>query len=189
MPRTILAVTFIVFLALIAGGIWLWWPEYQEYAELRKEVERKEDLLEEKKAYFADLEKVSQDLLSYKEEFDKIEAAFPDDPLVVNLLKFAQDKASENGVIAKSLSVEERASAKGGSQEIRFSGTFTGSYSSLKSFLEAVYQNTRLVEVENISFSAPGEGDIFDMKLSFMTRAFASPTAAEGGEGLPFPIE
>ena len=82
MPRTIIIITVLVFLGVIVGGVFLWWPEYQEFMELRKELENRKIALEQKRAYFVELEEISRKLKDYQKEFEKIDSAFPEKPII-----------------------------------------------------------------------------------------------------------
>ncbi len=174
MPRTIIIIITLVFLGVIIGGIFLWWPEYQEFMELRKELENRKITLEQKRVYFAELKEISQKLEDYQEEFEKINLAFPEKPLIPAIMNFIQNIASENGLIAADLGNYNVSSVgEGKFREITFSGSFSGSYPALKSFLSAIYNNTRIIEVETISFGSSEEGgEIFGFEVSFKTHAF-----------------
>ncbi len=184
MPRTIIIITVLLFLASIAGGFFLWWPEYQEFMALRKELQRKEEALQEKIEYFKNLREISKKLEDYPEEMGKIESALPDPPLEPAFLRFVQVAASENGLVTDSLG-NVAVSRSQGVREITFSGSFSGSYSALKNFLSAVYQNARMINVESISFGGGGEEGktIFDFEIGFKTHGFSEKSGGEAPEG------
>ncbi len=187
MPRSIIIATVLLFLVAIVGGFFLWWPEYQEFMALRKELRKKEEALQEKIAYFEDLRKVSEELEDYSEEMEKIESALPDPPLEPAFLRFVKIIASENGLVTNNLG-SISSSQNRGIRDITFSGSFSGSYSSLKSFLSAIYKNARIIDVESISFTGGKEGEtLFDFKLGFRTHAFSEKSGAESTEEGGFP--
>ena len=177
MPRIIIIITVLVFLGVIVGGVFLWWPEYQEFMELRKELEDRRIALEQKRAYFAELKEISQKLEDYQEEFEKIDSAFPEKPLIPAIMNFIQNIASENGLVAAGLGdYNVSLAGEGKFREIAFSG----SYSALKSFLSAIYNNARIIEVETITFGSSEEGgEIFEFKVGFKTHAFPAEKEKE----------
>ena len=177
--KIIIIVIVLIFLAVILTGIFLWWPKYQEFTVLREDVKERRVALEQKIIYFKGLEELSKKTENYQEEFDKIESAFPEDPSIPAILRFIQTTASENGLITDNLG-GYNISSGAEFRNINFSGSFSGSYAALKSFLSAVYQNTRIIEVEYITFEAPTEGGVFNLRLDFRTHAF--PVQKEGQE-------
>jgi len=181
MPRIIIIITVLVFLGVIVGGVFLWWPEYQEFMELRKELENREMALEQKRAYFAELKEISRKLEDYQEDFEKIDSAFPEKPLIPAIMNFIQNIASENGLVAAGLGDYDISLTKEGKfREIAFSGSFSGSYSALKSFLSTIYNNARIIEVETITFSSSEEGGkIFEFEIGFKTYAFPAEKEKE----------
>ncbi len=172
MPRIIITITVVLFLAAIAGGFFLWWPEYQEFTALRRELDNKEKALEAKIAYFKELKEASRKIEEYTEEFEKVSSALPDSPLEPAILRFVETTASENGLLVEKLGGVKTSQSKG-FKTIAFSGGFSGSYSSLKNFILAVYQNSRIVEIETISFGTKEENSLFNFEIGFKTHAFS----------------
>lgn len=166
---------------LILGGVFLWWPEYQDFSDLRLKVERKEMEIRQKEEYFVKLKVLSEKLEGYSEELAKIDSALLVDPSIPALFDFIQKTSSESGLILESLSMGKISSLKdlAGVQKISFSVSVSGSYSAFKNFLSVIYKNTRLIEVESIAFSSSEEKVLFTFDLILGTYSYQELKAEE----------
>lgn len=181
-----------ILILLIIGGYFLWWPKYQEFRNKRLEIEGKEADIRQKQEYFSKLEGFSNKLSEYTDEIVKVNSALPDDPSVAALFIFFQKISSENGLILENTDLGRLFSPEAlgvFDEEIKkmpFSVSVSGSYSALKNFLSAIYRNTRLVEVNSITFSYPEEGGLFTFDLALETYTH-QPTKAQEIEELGIP--
>lgn len=174
MPRILISTISIALTILIA--IFLLWPKYLKLANLEGQIKAKETELKFKAEYYQELSFLSEKLKrEFPEELEKISSALPTNPSPPSLYQFLQKTASENGLILKSIgsfSISP-STALPGIKEITLSSLeFSGSYSSFKNFLSALEKNSRIIEVENISFSAPTEGEMLDFKLTIKTHSY-----------------
>lgn len=180
MSRLIPIISILLIILIIAGGYFLWWPKYQQFEDLRIKVTNKTERIRQEEEYFVELDALSKKLAEYEPELEKINSALPLElnPSIPALFNFVQKKGSENGLILKDINLEKVSlktpveSEK--VQNIVFTILVSGSYSSLKNFLAAIYNNERLIEVEKISFSEPKEAakGIFDFTLQLKAHVF-----------------
>jgi len=162
----IIAICIVIVIAL---GVLLIWPKYQILKASLVNVEKKAAELNYLNDYFADIKKISEDFKKYEAEFLKVESALPSDPFLPSLLKFIQTKASENGLILKGFSSVSVSSFVKDSdiKEQYLSIELSGFYPAFKNFLAVLEKNERLIEIEQISFSASKEKEpmIFNLGI------------------------
>ncbi len=162
----IIAICVVVVIAL---GVLLIWPKYQILKDSLVNVEKKAAELNYLNDYFADLKKISEDFKKYEAEFLKVESALPSDPFLPSLLKFIQTKASENGLILKVFSSGSFSPLAKDSdiKEQYLSIELSGFYPAFKNFIAVLEKSERLIEIEQISFSASKEKEpiIFNLGI------------------------
>lgn len=189
MHQRIIPIVIVGLLILLAiGGYFFWWPKYQDFGDKKLEVEGKETEIKQKEGYLSRLEVFSDKMSEYSDELAKIDSALPADPSIAALYIFLKTASSENGLILKDTdlgalySSETLVTSEDRIQKMPFSISVSGSYLAFKNFLSVVYRNTRLIEVNSISFSSPEEGeDLFTFNLALRTHAYQE--IEEEGEG------
>jgi len=161
-----LAITLALVVLFLAGGYFFWWPRYNEYKTNGKILEYKGLETENKRNYLEEIEAKINILSDYQEEIIKINSAIPIyDFSEVALFSFIQKTCSENGLVLLNLGLADQQSVQDINRQVSgkkvweitslpFDISVAGSYSSLKNFLSAVYKNSRIIEVEAVSFSA-----------------------------------
>lgn len=188
MQRSILIIIVSFLILLIVGGYFLGWPKYQEFEDKKLEVEGKDTEIKQKQEYLSKLEVFSDRLSEYSDELAEIDFALPTEPSIAALFIFFQKISSENGLILKDtdlgglFSSETLGTPGERIQKMPFSISVTGSYPALKNFLSAVYRNTRLIEVNSISFSSPEEEGLFTFNLALETHAYQPKAEKEKAE-------
>lgn len=163
---------------VIAGVYFFWLPKYGEYDSSFKILKSKEGELERKSVYLAEIEAKLNALTDYEDEISKINTAIPIyDFSEVSLLSFIQKVGSENGIVLTDMEIALRkdenpiASISGNGswkmRELVLNAAVSGSYDSFKSLLKAIYLNSRMIEVNSISFKSKDENKYdFDLELS-----------------------
>ena len=160
----------ILLLSILIVGVFLVFPRCQDLRALRLEIGKRNAELQSKEKYFSNLQEASRELEKYQSELSKIDSALPSDPSLPSLFNFLQKASSQNGLILEDIGVfsvtvsEENPEIK----EINLNLGASGSYSSFKNFLSTLEKSARLIEIENISFSAPEEKESsfsFDLKI------------------------
>ena len=192
MSRVIPVIIVIILIALILGGYFLLWPKYQEFKSKKLELETKDESIRQKEEYLSKLESSVNKLSEYVNELSKIDTALSVDPSKPNLYNFILKISAENGLILNSVDVGEISSEEEGVQKIPLSISVSGSYAAFKNFLSVIYKNTRLFEINSISFSSPSETEegreLFTFGLVLKTHVYKEAKVKEvemGEEGIP----
>jgi len=170
-PKNLLFILIIAVYALVVSAYLVWIPKYQELVNLKEELKIKTEALDQKQRYFSKLTNLSVKLEKYQKEIDKIVLALPeenDEPAVYN---FLQKTTGESGLILDNIASSAGAQAASSGTELQnkkmsFSLDLSGSYLSFKNYLSDIYNNSRLFEVESITFSTPKENGLFSFKIS-----------------------
>lgn len=135
-------------------------PKYNDFKRLKNEVSKKESDLNQQEKYYLNLQKISTDLENYKDPLEKIESAVPDNFSLASLLNFFQVKASESGLVLKTLGSAKAPSRKGEVskgklkekiKEHYISLSLIGTLPSFENFLLEIEKSSKLIDVENIS--------------------------------------
>jgi len=166
MPRYLISIILIVIIVLV--GIFLLWPNYLKYQNLQKQLEVKREEFKNKEKYYQELFQISERLKEYPEEISKIDKALPSSPSLPSFYNFLQKASFENGLILKKIG---DFSTKQSTKKPEIKGTTIpievfGPYSAFKNFLFALEKSSRIIEVDNISFSTPKEGEVFNFELN-----------------------
>ena len=165
MPRPIIiAISFYLILAL---GILLISPKYQDLNLAKKTIEEKKDKIQIKEEYFSNLRKISDELERYSESLAKIDSALPPEPFLPDLFNFLQGISSQNGLILKEIRLGTSGQRLPKIRETYLSFSVLGFYPSFKNFLSNLEKSARSIEVENIDFtlSIKEAPTSFDLKI------------------------
>lgn len=183
MPRLIIIVISLVLAVVL--GLTLTWPKYQNLNSIQANIERQENELQSKTAYFSQIKDISEELVEYEDELSKISSALPLSLSLPSLFYFLQKTASETGLILKDITLIGVDVPKVGTgaekqqlsraKEIRVNLTLAGSYTSIKDFLLAVEKSAKLIEVSSLSFLAEEKEEsegIFTFKVDVKTYSY-----------------
>ncbi len=173
MQKVIISI-FIIFLCLILGVIFFWWPEYKNVANLKLEIKERKAELENKNKYFSELDSISLKLKEYGSEFSKIDSALPATPIAPGLINFLAEKSSQNGLILEKVNLDKISPLEQDSkiQKISLSLSLSGFYPALRSFVYSLQKSAKLIEVDSIMFSQPQPGGIFSFNLKIKTYSY-----------------
>ena len=160
MSRNLLESLIIVLIAL-TFGVLLVMPKYNETLDLQeKDAQAKTDL-KNKNDYFEQLKKIDSQLKNYSDNLTKIKTALPDNPEAPALANFVQSASSQSGLILKNLTygynnstlkpAAENAVATVQALDMQLS--LSGSYPAFKDFLSRIEKSSRLIEVQEITFT------------------------------------
>jgi Tfp pilus assembly protein PilO len=171
MEKKLLNAIIIFGLSFVIGLVFSF-PKFQQMRVAQKQLESKETELEEKKAYFKEIDILSEKLKEHPEELAIVDFALPDDFSLPFLFDFFEKIISRNGLSLTNIS--QSSSPQSSSRSSRSSAieenleetepgdklgegrtnlSLAGSYSSFKNFLYSVEKSARLIEVENTYFS------------------------------------
>ena len=141
-------------------------PKYQYLISLNEKVSETRFDVESQERYFQGLSETSQELKKYETSLLKISSALPRQSSLPELLNFLQKASSQTGLSLAGLSPFSTGPAKEGKLgETKLNLAVVGSYSAFKDFISVLEKSSRLIEVDNISFSSPKEG-LFTFNLS-----------------------
>ncbi len=176
MKNPILLVS-IFFLILILGIIFLWWPQYQAFNNLKEEIKVKKIELQAKEEYFSYLEEIPSKLKNYDSELKKIDSALPSSPEVLHLLNFVWEKSLQNGLILEKIEIGNTSPLKDNGKEleilkIHLGFSFSGSYLAFKNFISELQKSARLIEVEELSFKTITQKEIFSFDLKIWSHFY-----------------
>ncbi|MDP2966935.1 MAG: type 4a pilus biogenesis protein PilO [bacterium] len=162
-------ITIVSFLIVIVTTVAILWPKFQELKIIQKNIEEKRLELQTKEEYFLKLSETKTKLEGYQEEVSRINSALPDNPSLPSLFNYLQKTSSESGLVLEKISPFTVSFSEDfpNLQETVFNIGVTGSYLSFRNFLSILEKSSRLIGVENISFSSPEEKEsfVFDLKL------------------------
>lgn len=187
MVRNSLLISGVCLIISLVLGLTLIYPKSQDLAILRKQVKEKEAELESLKAYFADLQDISQELQKYQSQLSKIDSALPEKSSFPEILDFIQKSASQSGLLLieigqivttrRTEEVPPEEIPPEGAEEVpkevktsriketRINLKLIGDYASFKNFLPLLEQSARLFEIENLSFSSTEKGLDFNLVI------------------------
>jgi len=160
-------VSFLIVIVITAVSLW---PKFQELKIIQQKVEEKRLELQTKKEYFLKLGETKSRLEAYQEEVSKINSALPDNPSLPSLFNYLQKTSSELGLVLEKINPFTVSFSQDlpNLQETVFNIEVSGSYSSFRNLLSFLEKSSRLIEVENISFSfseEKKESFVFNLKL------------------------
>jgi Tfp pilus assembly protein PilO len=172
MPRHLAIIIGLI--SLLALGIAVVFPKYQNLNLLQLKVKEKEAEFQSGKEYFSNLDDISEKLKKYEENLSKINSALAAEPGLPALFNFLQTATSQNGLVLRKIAptlptpLKEELVKEGWSPAIRETGinlTVTGYYPSFKNFLSTLEKTARMIEIESISFSTGEEVGPIDFNL------------------------
>ncbi len=159
-----IAIVLIITAIIVFGFFWVG-PQYNKFKTLQDELGRKMADYVAQRDYYAAVEKAYQEIIIKEDELSKIDDALTSDPVLGRTVYYLQQAAQENGLILKNLSLSKsggnnKTKTKAESeevQEISFSVSLLGSYTSLGGFLTSLESSSRIFEVASISFGTEKE--------------------------------
>lgn len=167
----ILSVSLLLAFGLGFGTLF---PKSQHLQTLQNAIQKRQQELKAEQEYFLNIKQIKDRLAEYPEALAKISSALPVGHSVPSLLNFLQKASSQSGLVLKEISPFTTSPAKeaAGIKATQLSFTVVGSYNSFKNFISTLEKSARLIEIENISFSSPKEGDLFTFSLRITTHSY-----------------
>lgn len=169
-------VTFLIASLLI--GVFYTFPAYNSLSSKKEEVNLKSKELSNLKEYISHLHELEEKLEENSESLKKIDWALPEKISIPQIFEFIKKIATENGLtviqlgeFTETLSKKEKKFSN--LKEVSFPLSLAGTYFSLKNFISALEKNSKIFEIEEISFSYPKtEKEPFIFKLLIKTYSF-----------------
>ena len=162
-----LLIIAICLVASLVVGTFVIWPNYKSLVSAQEQARYVQADLENRKAYYQEIAKISEEFNKYPDEISKINSALPSEVAMPTVFDFFQKRASEAGVILSQESIGSIAAKKDDPsiKQYDFSLGLAGSYENFKNFLSILEKSARIIEVENISFSSPAKNDPYSFNL------------------------
>jgi len=188
MARTLITM-ILIFGILILGFVYLGpaWSEYsatrQATQELQEISQELDNLIINKDQLISSVNRIS------KENLDRMDVALPSNKKAAELLVFFESVAGKNSLVLKNIDLEEKILAErtslgnprpgsaiantnrpsGEVNELPITMNLLGGYDSFKNFLRDLEQNLRIIDVENINFSATSNSSVFTFGIKVKT--------------------
>ncbi len=145
----------ILFLASLIIGLAVLLPKYQDLSATSASVKIEREKVKIEKEYYSSVLSISEELKDYETELSKIGSSLPEDASLPSLLNFLEKAVSQAGLIIDSISPSSSSPSPDlkNVREVRVSMTVSGDYSAFKNLVSILERSSRLIEVENISFS------------------------------------
>jgi len=166
-------ITIICLTVALGLGIGFVNPKYQEYKDIKKEIERKENELSVNSQYFENLRTIKERLKEYESSFTIIDCAFPSFFSIPGFFLNMQKISSGSGMILSQIgggSINEKEEFK----ERSYSFSPRGTFSNFLNFLYALEKSAKIIEVEGFSFSFADGGieDPISFDISIKTYSY-----------------
>ncbi|MDP2735195.1 MAG: type 4a pilus biogenesis protein PilO [bacterium] len=156
---------------LVAGAVGIGtvftWPSWQDYQLLATQLRERQQELENREAYYADLREIAERLSEFPEELAKVEAAIPDDPGLPSLYDFMQSEAALSGMNLRTISalIDSKGEGVQEMQVIPVTLELSGSYGAAKEFLSRLKVASRMTSLQSLNVSGAQESGLFNVTL------------------------
>lgn len=151
-----LIIVIIMLVAAVVLGVILVWPKFQDFQQIQSDVDQKQSELDSKTSYYSKIKEIWSKLEEYKDVLTRIDSAFPVAYSVPALFYYLQRTTGETGLVMENLTLGGFSGERIKETDVTLQAS--GSYASLKTFLEALENSVRFFKVKNISFSSPDKG-------------------------------
>jgi len=159
--------------AIIIGSVFTF-PKYREYLKVAQKLANQKMFLENQAQYYKEIEETFRKLETKREIVDKITSMLPKKLDSASLINYFNTASQKHGLLLKDILITSGSSFAEIERIQRHQITlkFLGNYSSFKNFLVSLEKNARLFEVDQITFSAPQEKDIYDFEVQLTVYSY-----------------
>jgi len=209
MPRRLTIINLVLFALILAASVFLFLPKYRELKAESGVLKEKSKALKMKNDYYLNLRLVAKRLDEKKDYLNKIDSALPKRislPAIFNFIEkisdesgLSIDKIDSTGLDNSSAEVNydkeaDNDNLNGISQikKVILSVSLSGTYSSFKNFLNLLYKNARIFNVNSINLSSGSssagdektngskeETGIFNFSLSLETYVLPTESSSQ----------
>ncbi len=170
-PRFIILTA--IFGTIIIGSVFTF-PKYKEYLKVAQKLVNQKTFLENQAQYYREIEETFRKLETKREIVDKIASILPKKLDSASLINYFNTVSQKHGLLLQDILI-----TSGGSfpkieriQSHQITLKLLGTYSSFKDFLVSLEKNARLFEVDQVTFSAPEEKDIYDFEVQLTVYSY-----------------
>ena len=196
MPRLLIAVTFFAAALVLTFGYAR--PEWRKFKTIESEITELEEIGREFDELISSRDHLLERINAVsKEDLARLERLLPSGAHAADFLTALEGIAVEGGIALRRIDLASPESAKaesslsqpgtsarqqprpaaapvsapeaGKTGIVPFSAQVSGSYPAFKKFLAGLERNTRLIDVEEISFSSGGKAEIIDFTVKAKT--------------------
>ncbi len=163
-----LLITIIFIVSSLVGGLYVVYPQYENYQRQLKEKEVLQEELENVMVYVAELKAIEKKIEENKDYFEKIKKAFPEDHDAPSLFLYLEGLMEENNLTPESsfgdFSVQEYRYDETEHSRIKetvFSLNLAGNYRDMKNFFRETERLMRIITINNIRIEGEGSPNPF----------------------------
>ncbi len=135
MPIRPILIIVMLIIALVLG-VTLVWPKFQDFKQVRAEVEQKEAELNSKTEYYFIIQEIWGRLEGYADVLTQIDAALQKGYSIPALFNYLQQTAGQTGLILEDLTFKGVSGDK--VKEISINLRVSGSYSAFQNFISYI---------------------------------------------------
>ncbi len=153
-----LATTIILLVGSLVGGFYVVHPHYAEHQRKVAENETLYEELENLVNYINELKIIKNNINKNKENFAKLETAFPEDHDVPSFFLYIEQQIEDKDlVLSGDLGGFNLKNHQQGEEdhprikEVQFSLSFAGDYNKIKRFFREIETLIRIIKIENIN--------------------------------------
>lgn len=170
-PRIIILLALLG--TIIIGSVFTY-PKHIEYLKVSQDLANKKMFLTNQALYYQEIEENFKKMEEKREKIDKIIAMLPTKLDYASLINYLRMSAFQYGLFLETIQIEPKGSFPQAERikQYQISLALSGSYPSFKNFLSALEKSARLFGVENISFSAPKEKEIYNFNLQLIVYSY-----------------
>ncbi|MFH1714313.1 MAG: type 4a pilus biogenesis protein PilO [Candidatus Nealsonbacteria bacterium] len=165
-------ISFFIFI-VVMGAVFLW-PKYQKLQETQRNIKGAGVQIQEDRDYFANLEEINSKLREHQTELDKVLSSLPDDPSLPSVFSYLQETVPTSGLILEEIGSFSTVNVGSNIniRESKFSIDVTGYYQNFKNLLSVLEKSSRIIEIERVSFSSPGEEELSSFNMNLKTFSY-----------------
>lgn len=143
----------ILLIGSFAMGALVLWPNYQEFSDLRTQVQEREERLARGEAALNRLKGIQEEVEAHQKDFEKIDKAIPQETQLPAVYDAIQDLGSSSGVVVQAIEASVSTLA---SEEQRVAGVtlkveLLGTYEGLKNFLSNARSFARILNAQSLA--------------------------------------
>ncbi len=170
---------FIISILLFASSMAVLYfvlPQVEIQENAKKSFLQKEQDVKTRQEYFNGLKRTFLEISAYQETVDKVSVSMPGEVSLSTILGFFNEKASNNGLILKSVApfeavVNDNLAKPEQISFQSFSISLGGSISSFESFLKDIATSQRLIDIESFSLQQEKNDDT-SLSITVQLRVF-----------------
>lgn len=150
----------IFFAAAGAIGYFLLWPTYQKLTTAQSEIQSVQESIQSADSRLAELKKTSERLKQYENQLKILDSALPKKFYLPHLYNFFEEICPQKALTLNSMSATVNPlTGSSNIKEVPINLNVSGSYSSLKDFIDYLEKSVRFFALSNMTISGPGEED------------------------------